>query len=193
MRRRGEGVLVAIVFGLYFLYNATLPDWHGSGTFGPRRLANVWPLLVPALAALLSMISIKGRWLPLTLCTICVTWSTAIMLRFVTYHIPRQPSELDVLGVAEFVLAPDNLPWSLTGQVVRGALFPRLLRQAVSSGETAAFVQLGLLVGVVPIVLLGWMYLIASVDKWRGRDQGGAVNGATEIDRSHIIDDSVVV
>jgi hypothetical protein len=53
-RRRWEGALVLLAFGLYFLYNATLGSWHGGGPFGLRRIANVLPLLTPGLACLLS-------------------------------------------------------------------------------------------------------------------------------------------
>jgi hypothetical protein len=53
-RRRWEGALVLLAFGLYFLYNATLGSWHGGGPFGLRRIVNVLPLLAPGLACLLS-------------------------------------------------------------------------------------------------------------------------------------------
>lgn len=70
----------------------------------------MWPLLVPGLALLFDGLRRRAHWLPLAVCTLAVTWSTAILVRFVTYQVPRQPSELDVLGIAEFVLAPNNLP-----------------------------------------------------------------------------------
>ncbi len=181
--RRGlEGWLVVLAFCLYFLYNATLFDWHGSGTFGPRRLANVWPLLAPGLALLLEALHRRARWLPLALCTLAVTWSTAVLVRFVSYQLPRQTSELAALGVAEFVLAPDNLPWGALPNLLRGALVPRLILRAIGSGAAADWVQCAVLLGGLVIVATAGVQGIRWLNAWLDQlDNGADARPAAEV------------
>jgi len=168
-RRRWEGALVLLTFSLYFLYNATLASWHGGGPFGLRRIANVLPLLTPGLACLLAWLAQSGRprraaqaWaLPITLCALCLTWNAALLLRFLGYLIPHHPGELGTLTVAEFVLAPNNLPWYKLPPIVGSALFPRLLLQGVGDLSGAEWVPFGLLLGATALIVVGTIAAIA--------------------------------
>jgi hypothetical protein len=153
-RKPWEGALVLLTFTLYFLYNATLGSWHGGGPFGLRRIANVLPLLAPGLAAILAWLAQRTRAAALTICVLCLTWNMGLLLRFLAYLIPHHPGELGDLSVVEFMLAPDNLPWSKLRSIVANALFPRMLIQRVGQPAASAWVPFGLLL-VATIVICG--------------------------------------
>ena len=153
-RKRWEGALVLLAFTLYFLYNATLGSWHGGGPFGLRRIANVLPLLAPGLAAILVWLARRRRGAALTICALCLTWNMGLLLRFQTYLIPHHPNELGDLSVVEFMLAPDNLPWSKLSPIVGNALFPRMLLQGAGHATASYWVSFGLLL-VVTILICG--------------------------------------
>jgi hypothetical protein len=97
---------------------------------------------------------VVGSMWPLTLCALCLGWSTALLLRYLGYLIPHHPSELGTLTVSEFVLAPNNLPWYKLPQIVGSALFPRLLIQGASNPAGGEWVPFGLLLGATVLVVV---------------------------------------
>lgn len=159
--RRWEGLLVLLTFVLYFLYNATLGSWHGGGPFGLRRIANVLPLLTPGLACILAWLSQRARTAAATVCGLCLAWNAGLLLRFLAYLIPHHPGELGNLTVGEFLLAPDNLPWSKLAPIVSNALLPRLTIQAARHPASATWAPLGLLLGAIVVICSGTIALIA--------------------------------
>lgn len=174
-RKRWEGLLVLLVFALYFLYNATLGSWHGGGPFGLRRIANVLPLLVPGLACLLEWLAKRARMAALTICALCLTWNAALLLRFVSYLIPHHPEELGGLSIGEFVLAPNNLPWSKLGSTVSHALFPRLALQGLGSPSVGVWLSFGSLLGATVLICVAMVASIAWLHARLNREAVGGV------------------
>lgn len=185
-RRRWEGALVLGAFALYFLYNATLGSWHGGGSFGLRRIANVLPLLAPGLACLFAWLARRVPTAPLTICAACLAWNAALLVRFLTYLIPHHPSELEVLTAGEFVLAPNNMPWAELPGVLGNALFPRMLIQGIGSSAGGVWAGFALLLGATIAILLltaaliAWMHGRLAGAPGRGSIRVGAVSPARE-------------
>jgi len=183
-RKRWEGLLVLLVFALYFLYNATLGSWHGGGPFGLRRIANVLPLLVPGLACVLAWLARRTRTAALTICVLCLTWNMALLLRFLSYLIPHHPAELGDLSIGEFVLAPNNLPWSKLWPTVGNALFPRLAIQGVGHPTAGHWVSFGLLLGATILICGAIVALIAWLHPRISGESPGRVLLAAEVSRT---------
>jgi hypothetical protein len=114
---------------------------------------------------------------PLTLCALCLTWNAALLLRYLTYLIPHHPSELGTLTVAEFVLAPNNLPWYKLGPIVGNALFPRLLVQGLGNPAGGEWAPFGLLLGTTALILTG---AVAGIAWLHGRTQPISVADASQ-------------
>lgn len=159
-KRRPWGAMVLVGLAVFFLYNATLPSWHGGGYFGLRRLTNAFPFFLLGVAALLDWVR---RWRPaaaVAAALLPTLWSLAVLLRYLAYTIPHYPQELEGLSLGEFLLAPDNLPLARLPEVLRLSWF---VQWAVRLGER--FHPADLLYGIVLVVLFtvsawgvwGWM------------------------------------
>lgn len=92
VRRPQPGVALLVTVAVYVAYNATLPDWHGSGAFGLRRFTVLAPLLVAGLAALLARLpswSSRGA-----LAGAIIVWSLHMTTRYLSYGITHDYLEL---------------------------------------------------------------------------------------------------
>ena len=103
----GRALLATIV--VYVIYNASLPDWHGSDAFGMRRLAALAPVFALGLAAIFSGV----RWnptLPVALASLLSGWG----VRMAVYHwmqgIPHDLHTWEQFDLRAVLLSPDLFP-----------------------------------------------------------------------------------
>jgi hypothetical protein len=102
----------------YFLYNAWLPDWHGSGAFGLRRLTLLAPWCLVGLALLFDTLRRRRPLLPAAAAAIIVAWATMILIRYDLDLIPHSPSALRALSPAAFYLSREIFPlWAMPGWI----------------------------------------------------------------------------
>jgi hypothetical protein len=118
--QRSRYLAIALITALaaYFLYNAWLPDWHGSGAFGLRRLTLLAPWCMIGLALLFDALR---RWrlpLPAIPAALMAAWATLVLIRYDLDLIPHSPSALRGLSPAAFYLSREIFPlWAVPGWV----------------------------------------------------------------------------
>jgi hypothetical protein len=127
LRRPWPGVALLAAIGLYLVYNASLPDWHGSGGFGMRRLTSIAPLLAVGLALLLDRAR-RYRPLPAVLAGALIVWSIGMTLRYVVFLLPHAPFTLQDLGLRPILLSPEPFPLGALLFVSQHGWFGGLLR-----------------------------------------------------------------
>jgi hypothetical protein len=126
-RRPWPGVALFAAGAAYLIYNASLPDWHGSGGFGMRRLTAGAPLFAIGLAALFERAR-RYRPLPAMLAGMLIVWSIAITLRYIVYQLPHEPFRLQGLGLRPILLSPELFPVGALARVSWSGWFGVLLR-----------------------------------------------------------------
>ena len=118
--RRNRYLTVALVTALaaYFLYNAWLPDWHGSGAFGLRRLTLLAPWCMLGLALLIDALRRWHTLLPAVPAALMIGWSTLVLIRYDLDLIPHSIGELRKLSPAGFYLSREIFPlWAVHGWI----------------------------------------------------------------------------
>lgn len=148
-RRPWPGAVLLAAIGLYLAYNASLPDWHGSGAFGLRRLASLAPLFVIGLAALFDA-SRRVRPLPAMLASVLITWSLGMLLRYVTYQLPHAPFRIRGLGLHAMLLSPTPVPIDALRYVAQESWFGTLARTA----DSGSLLILGVCLGAAVVLAL---------------------------------------
>jgi hypothetical protein len=133
LRRPWPGVALLAAIGLYLVYNASLPDWHGSGGFGMRRLTSIAPLLAAGLAMLLDRARRYGP-LPMMLAGALIVWSIGMTLRYVIFLLPHAPFALQDLGLRPILLSPEPFPLGALLFVSQHGWFGSLLRTLDAGG-----------------------------------------------------------
>jgi hypothetical protein len=111
-------LLAALV--AYFLYNAWLPDWHGSGAFGLRRLTLLAPWCMLGLALLFDRLR---RWpmLPVVPAALMIGWASLVLIRYDLDLIPHSVGALRKLSPVAFYLSREIFPlWAVSGWVNNG-------------------------------------------------------------------------
>jgi hypothetical protein len=115
-RYLAAALLAALV--AYFLYNAWLPDWHGSGAFGLRRLTLLAPWYMLGLALLFDALRRWHTLLPAALAALIVGWATLVLIRYDLDLIPHSPGALRKLSPVGFYLSREIFPlWAMPGWV----------------------------------------------------------------------------
>ena len=118
--RHSRYLATALITALvaYFLYNAWLPDWHGSGAFGLRRLTLLAPWCMVGLALLFNTLR---RWhvlLPAIPAALMVGWTTLVLIRYDLDLIPHSVGALRKLSPAAFYLSREIFPlWAVQGWI----------------------------------------------------------------------------
>ncbi len=118
--RRSRYLTAALMSALvaYFVYNAYLPDWHGSGAFGLRRLTLLAPWCMLGLALLFDALRRWRSLLPAIPAALMVGWATLVLIRYDLDLIPHSPGELRKLAPVAFYLSREIFPlWALQGWV----------------------------------------------------------------------------
>ncbi len=82
MRLRLADAALIIALLAYFLYNAWLPDWHGSGAFGLRRLTLLAPWCMLGLALMFDALRRWQTLLPAIPAALMVSWATLVLIRY---------------------------------------------------------------------------------------------------------------
>ncbi|MFL5803477.1 MAG: hypothetical protein ACJ8CR_17260 [Roseiflexaceae bacterium] len=127
LRRPWPGLALLAAAGVYLLYNASLPDWHGSGGFGMRRLTSIAPLFAVGLALLLDRAR-RYRPLPAMLAGALIVWSIGMTVRYAVFQLPHAPYTLQDLGLRPILLSPEPFPVGALLFVTQHSWFGALLR-----------------------------------------------------------------
>jgi hypothetical protein len=127
IRRPWPGCALLAAISVYLIYNASLPDWHGSGAFGMRRLTSIAPLFAIGFAMLLDRAR-SYRPLPAMLAGVLIIWSIGMTLRYVTYQLPHEPYALQDLGLRPILLSREPFPVGALMHMSQGGWFGVLLR-----------------------------------------------------------------
>ncbi len=167
LRRPWPGVALLAAIVAYLLYNVSLPDWHGSGGFGMRRLTSMGPLLAIGLAMLLDRAR-RYRPLPMMIAGVLSIWSIGMTLRYVIYLLPHAPYELQNLGLRPILLSPEPFPVGALLYVAQRAWFGALLRTL----DGGSLLILGACVLAIAVVSLVWRRYPR-----RAGDRGDTVTG----------------
>jgi hypothetical protein len=117
---RSHYLAAALISALvaYFLYNAWLPDWHGSGAFGLRRLTLLAPWCMLGLALLFDALRRWRPLLPAVPAALLVGWATLVLIRYDLYLIPHSPGALRKLSPVAFYLSREIFPlWAVSGWI----------------------------------------------------------------------------
>jgi hypothetical protein len=148
IRRPWPGLALLAAIGVYLLYNASLPDWHGSGGFALRRLTGIAPLLAIGLATAFDRAR-RYQPLPAMLAGALSVWSLGMTLRYVVFLLPHAPYELLGLGLRPILLSPEPLPLGALARVVRNGWFGALLRTLDLGGMLILGAGLVIAAGVI--------------------------------------------
>jgi hypothetical protein len=135
----------------YFLYNAWLPDWHGSGAFGLRRLTLLAPWCMIGLALVLDALSRRNPLLAAVPAALLVGWGTLVLIRYDLDLIPHSVGTLRRLTPAAFYLSREVFPlWAVRGWV-NNSYIPHSLRDLRTTGWDAQLVAT-----MIVMVLATW-------------------------------------
>jgi len=140
-RYRAAALLLALL--AYFAYNAWLPDWHGSGAFGLRRLTLLGPWCMLGLALLYDRLRRWRPLLPIVPAALMVGWATCVMIRYDLALIPHQPASLHKMSPVAFYLSREIFPlWAVSGWINHSYILGEI-RALFSTGWNIQFVAIG--------------------------------------------------
>jgi hypothetical protein len=157
--RKSRYLTVALTTAMvaYVLYNAWLPDWHGSGAFGLRRLTLLAPWCMLGLALLFDALRRWRPLLPAAVAALMVAWATLVLIRYDLDLIPHSPSELRVFSPVAFYLSREIFPlWAVPGWINNSYII-RQTSDLLANGQNAQFVAI-----VVVMIASTWAVMIGS-------------------------------
>jgi hypothetical protein len=157
--RRSRYLAAALMAAMvaYVLYNAWLPDWHGSGAFGLRRLTLLAPWCMLGLALLFDALRRWRPLLPAAASALMVAWSTLVLIRYDLGLIPHSPSELRALSPVAFYLSREIFPlWAVPGWVNNSYII-RQANDLFANGRNAQFIAI-----VVVMIVSTWAVMAIS-------------------------------
>jgi len=158
--RRSRYLAAALIAALmaYFLYNAWLPDWHGSGAFGLRRLTLLAPWCMLGLALLFDALRRWRALLPAIPAALMIGWATLVLIRYDLDLIPHSVGELRKLSPAAFYLSREIFPlWAVSGWI-NNSYIPSQIRDFRTSAWDSQFVA-------IAIVMIIATWLVMAVAK----------------------------
>ncbi|MEO7908324.1 MAG: hypothetical protein ABIV47_01615 [Roseiflexaceae bacterium] len=168
--RRNRYLAAALITALaaYFLYNAWLPDWHGSGAFGLRRLTLLAPWCMLGLALLFDALRRWHRLLPAIPAALMIGWATLVLIRYDLDLIPHNPGALRKLTPLGFYLSREIFPlWAVPGWINNSYMMHQVR-------ELSAMGWNGQPVAIV-IVMIAATWAVMAVAKRVTRDAGRAM------------------
>ncbi len=142
------GLLIVLGIAGYLFYNSILPDWHGSGAFGLRRLTALAPLLTVGLATLFERL-MRWRYAPAALTGLLAGWTMPLMARYLVFQVPHEPTVLAGLPLAAILWGPRDDQLAALIAMVRGSLVGVFVRTG------SAEIGLVLLAGACVVLLTG--------------------------------------
>ncbi len=108
-------LFLIMLFGLQLYIIGSLGIWHGGTAFSQRFFANMIPLYMLGLAALLFRLQRWPRWVVTTCGGMFVLWNLLLIVQYVLQTVPRSGStDLVALVRNQFLVIPDNLGRVLT-------------------------------------------------------------------------------
>ncbi|HEU5098661.1 MAG TPA: hypothetical protein VFU22_06570 [Roseiflexaceae bacterium] len=135
----------------YIVYNAWLPDWHGSGAFGLRRLTLLAPWCMLGLALLFDRLRRWRPLLPVVAAALMVAWSTLVLIRYDLDLIPHNVGALRALSPIAFYLSREIFPlWAVPGWV-NNSYIVRQISGMIATGLDAQFIAI-----VVVMIVSTW-------------------------------------
>ncbi|KPL86816.1 hypothetical protein [Herpetosiphon geysericola] len=164
-QRQAWPYLAAVI--IYLVYISRLPDWHGSGAFGLRRLTTIAPCLAWGVAALLQR---WRRWpgAAIGLLASFGCWNLALMARYITYAIPRGYPAIAELPLSAILLSNEPLELSRLGMLLGNGWFGS---QLSNFQARSVWILLGLLGSLAGVLALG---------SWLGRANSPSLNQEPE-------------
>jgi hypothetical protein len=163
---RSRYLAAALIAALvaYFLYNAWLPDWHGSGAFGLRRLTLLAPWCMLGLALLFDMLRRWRALLPVVPAGLMIGWATLVLLRYDLDLIPHSVGALRKLTPAAFYASREIFPlWAVPGWVNNGYIMHQV-RQLRTSAWDSQFIA-------IAIVMIAATWVIMAVARRMMNDE----------------------
>jgi hypothetical protein len=144
MRNRYLAAALIAALVAYFLYNAWLPDWHGSGAFGLRRLTLLAPWCMLGLALLFDALRRWHTLLPAIPAALIVAWATLVLLRYDLDLIPHSPGALRKLSPVAFYLSREIFPlWAVSGWINNSYILHQV-RDLRTSGWNGQFIAIAI-------------------------------------------------
>jgi hypothetical protein len=175
-RNRWLTLCLAAGFLAYFLYNAWLQDWHGSGAYGIRRLTLLAPWCAIGLALLFDALRRVRSALPVALAALLIVWTVLTIVRYDLYLLPHNPIRLSQMSLESFYLSREALPaWAFSGWLL-GSYVPSGVRGLLFSGFDGEFVAVVAVMALatVVVVMVVWRVSAAGQES-RVRDQESGI------------------
>lgn len=163
--RRSRYLAAALTTAMlaYVLYNAWLPDWHGSGAFGLRRLTLLAPWCMLGLALLFDALRRWHPLLPAAAAAPIVAWSTLVLIRYDLDLIPHAVSELRGLSPLAFYLSREIFPlWAVPGWINNSYII-RQTSDMFANGPNAQFIA-------IAVVMIASTWAVAAVSRRMAND-----------------------
>ncbi|HZG68905.1 MAG TPA: hypothetical protein VEZ12_19355, partial [Herpetosiphonaceae bacterium] len=127
VRRPWPGSIMLVAVTAFTLYNASLPDWHGSGAFGMRRLTVITPILALGLATVLDSLRRRPAW-QLAIAGALSGWGLQMTARYALFMIPHDVNVLGDLPLRALLFRPVSVPLGALLQSVSLSWIGRLVR-----------------------------------------------------------------
>ena len=148
VRRPEPGLALLATVVIYMVYNAMLPDWHGSGAFGLRRFTVLASVLAAGLAVLFERLP---GWRSRGACAgVLVLWSIHMTTRYLTYSIVHDYSDLLRWSRVELLVVSWPEAWKALRVVLAAAWPLRFFRRP----DTGGALILAACAGLAVLVLL---------------------------------------
>lgn len=147
------GIALIVAAGVYIVYNGLLSDWHGSGTFGTRRLTSLAVWYALGLAAITDVL-LRYRRPSIVLVGFIagVWWMLMLLVRRTVGDLPDTGYfSLEALSATDLYLGPNALPVLLLGDFLRSGFVPDMMRAPLTFSITV-----GAYLGLLSLVI-GWV------------------------------------
>lgn len=143
---------------LYLWYNAALPNWHGSGAFGLRRITLLAPWLVIGLALLYERLRQWHPFIPGTVAALLSTWTMLLLVRYYMFLLPHDIRQLYRMPPSAFFLSSDALPFDRLPVLLYDGYFWRTL--IAQPPTLAGLLEAATLIALLLLALWGIFWLV---------------------------------